>query len=106
METSAFQSFKLAVVDVVGLSKDALHIHVGLLVFFLAALVFRRSIRSLVPVTVVLALALAGEALDARDDVASLGHWRIGASVHDILNTMFWPCMLSALARCSIIRKS
>jgi hypothetical protein len=42
----------------------------------------------------VLGVALAGEMLDALDDVASLGHWRWQASLHDLVVTLFWPAIL------------
>ena len=50
-----------------------------------------------------LAVAMTGELLDMRDDIASLGYWRWGASLHDIANTVFWPAVLAALARWSSV---
>jgi hypothetical protein len=99
METSVVQSIKLAIVAATGLSKDALHIYVGLVVFLAMAAVLRKPLRSIIPWLVVVAVAIAGEALDMRDDVASLGYWRWNASLHDILNTIFWPTVLFLLAR-------
>ena len=99
METSALQSAKLAIIAVLGLSKDALHIYVGLSVFLVTALALRRSLRSLVPWFAVVVIAFAGELLDAIDDIRSLGHWRWTASIHDIVNTLFWPTALLLLAR-------
>jgi hypothetical protein len=32
-------------------------------------------------------------------DCAALGHWRWGASLHDIANTVAWPLILYFLAR-------
>jgi hypothetical protein len=43
MEVTAYQSLKLIILDVLGLSKDAIHLHIGLLVFFLAAVLWRRG---------------------------------------------------------------
>jgi hypothetical protein len=96
---SAIQSMKLAIVSATGLSKDALHVYVGLAVFVVVALLSksaRSSWRSLVAVLVV---AICGELLDMADDLMSLGHWRWHASVHDVVNTCFWPAVLSVLAR-------
>ncbi len=98
METSAFQTFKLAVVGATGLSKDAIHVYVGLAVW-LGVAALRRSIRSLLPLAVVLAVAVGAEAWDAFDDISTLGRWRIGASVHDVVNTLVWPTILMLLAR-------
>jgi hypothetical protein len=76
METSAIQSIKLAIVAATGLSKDALHIYVGLAVFLAAAIVLRKPLRSNVAWLVVVGVAIAGELLDMNDDIASLGYWR------------------------------
>jgi hypothetical protein len=97
--TSTFQATKLEVVSTLGLSKDALHIYVGLLVFLAAAALLRRPLGSSIPLAMVLVVACVGEIFDARDDIADLGCWRAGASMHDIVNTMFWPAVLFALAR-------
>ncbi|MDP9140773.1 MAG: hypothetical protein M3O62_08295 [Pseudomonadota bacterium] len=100
METSAVQAVKLAVVASLGLSKDAAHIYVGLSVFLITAWVLRKPWRSVVPWFAVLAVACAGELLDAVDNIRSTGHWIWRASLHDILNTLFWPTVLLLLARC------
>ena len=102
METSTAQTIKLAIVQATGLSKDALHIYVGLAVMFTAAVVLHKPLRSIVPWLVVLAVAVAGEMIDMHDDITSLGYWRWGASLHDVLNTLFWPSVLLFLARFSI----
>lgn len=99
MDTSAYQLAKLHVVQAVGLSKDALHVYVGMLVFLAVVLLFKKPLSSLVPLVAVLGVALLGEAFDARDDIATFGTWRVGAGVHDIVNTTFWPAVLSMVAR-------
>ena len=103
METSAVQAMKLVIVSTTGLSKDALHIYIGLSTQLLAAAILRKSVRSIVPWLLVLVIATTGELIDLHDDIASLGHWRWGASLHDILNTIFWPTVLLALARFSTL---
>jgi hypothetical protein len=102
METSTAQAIKLAIVSATGLSKDALHIYVGLTALLTAAAILRKPLRSTIPWIMVLALAVAGEMVDARDDIATLGYWRWGASLHDVVNTIFWPSVLLTLARCGI----
>jgi len=103
MGTPTVQSIKLAIISTTGLSKDALHIHAGLAIFFIAAVVLRKLLRSIVPWLLVLALAIVGELVDMRDDSLSFGYWRWDASVHDILNTLFWPSVLLLLARFSVL---
>ncbi|MES2507776.1 MAG: hypothetical protein V4599_13805 [Verrucomicrobiota bacterium] len=99
MPTSAVQSLKLTLVSVLGLSKDALHIHVGLGVFVAACVLFRRSPGAWLPWGLAVAAACAGEVVDMRDDLASLGHWRWLASLHDVVNTVVWPTVFFGLAR-------
>jgi hypothetical protein len=99
MATSTFQAVKLALVSVTGLSKDSLHVYVGLSVYLFVVLVVRNRFRSLVPWLAVLLVALFGEALDMKDDISSLGYWRWSASIHDIINTIFWPSVFVALSR-------
>lgn len=101
MALSAFQSFKHDLGTFVGLSKDALHVYFGLTAFLLTAAVVRQGLRSSAPLLVALAVAITGELLDARDNFRTYGQWRIGASIHDIVNTMFWPLALWLLARYS-----
>ncbi len=76
-----FQDAKVAALALTGLPKDALHIYVGLAVFFAAALLSRRRVGKALPVVAVLAVALAGEAWDVVDRWAigqtadPAGHW-------------------------------
>ncbi|HEX6638099.1 MAG TPA: hypothetical protein VF033_10625 [Steroidobacteraceae bacterium] len=98
-DTSFVQSLKLDIVAFTGLSKDALHVYVGIGVWLLAAALFRRSIATLRPWLAVLAVAVGIECFDAFDDWVDLGRWRWRASLHDVLNTLFWPTVLALLAR-------
>jgi hypothetical protein len=98
-ETSFVQSLKLDIMGFTGLAKDALHIYVGLGVWLLAAALFRRSITTLRPWLAVLVVACVIEGFDAFDDWVQLGRWRYMASLHDVINTLFWPTVLALLAR-------
>lgn len=102
---SAFQSMKHEIVHAVYLSKDALHIYVGMAAFLVSSAFASKGLRSVFPLLVVAALALLGEVLDARDDFRKFGHWRYMSSVHDFLNTVFWPLVLWLLARYSRVIK-
>ena len=99
MTTSTVQTAKLAVVAATGLAKDALHIYVGLAVFLLVLALWPGPRRTWRPLLIVLLVAVGGEFLDLRDDLASLGYWRWSASLHDVLNTAFWPAVLLGLMR-------
>ncbi len=104
MDTSAFQQAKLDLVTLLGLSKDALHIYVGLTVFLLATLVSRKRLGSPIPWLLVLAVAVVGEAWDLYDDLRTIGHWRWRASWHDVWNTLFWPTVLLVIGRLKLLR--
>lgn len=96
---SAFQTFKLGVIHVAGLPRDALHIYVGLGVFLVTALLSGRSLRHPAPILAVLLVALAGEFWDLLDTFRAGAPLAWGKSWHDIWNTMFWPLVLYLLAR-------
>ena len=96
---STIQMIKLFLVALTGLSKDALHVHVGLGTMLGAVMIFRLEFRSFLPWVVVLVAAVCGEMLDMFDNLSSLGHWQWGMSVHDMANTLFWPTILLLLAR-------
>lgn len=103
MESTAFQAVKAAIVTFTDLGRDALHVYVGLAALILSAWVLRKSLRSLLPWFIVLVVAVAAELLDLRDDMATTGIPRWGASLHDIVNTLFWPSVILLLARRGIL---
>lgn len=96
---SWLQSAKAWTIAHTGLAKDALHIHVALLLFFGAALVFRWKLTSWKPWLVVAVAALAGEAWDLRDSLVFGTPVRPGANLHDLWNTMLWPSAILLMAR-------
>jgi hypothetical protein len=103
METSWYQAAKLVLISTLGLSRDALHVHVGLGIFMIAALLLRRPLSSPLPLALVFVAAVAGEGLDLRDDLGTLGYWRWQASLGDIVNTVFWPFVVWLLARSGML---
>ena len=90
---------KQLVIGATGLAKDALHIHVGLLVFFAAAALVRWPLRSGKPWAAALIAALAGEIWDQANVVAAGGSIDLAPSWHDVWNTMLWPTIITMLAR-------
>jgi hypothetical protein len=103
MEVTSFQTIKLIILSVTGLSRDALHIYTGLIVMFGTALMLRRPLRSLVPLIMVILVCMLAETVDMYDDIAFRGYWRWNASLHDFLNSLFWPTMIFLLARYTAI---
>ncbi len=82
---------KTLLVELSGISKDALHVRIGLTAFFGSMFFLKRSAASLLPWLVVLGL-------DALNEVRDLFIWRgepgmaqLGESLRDLLNTMLWP---------------
>lgn len=93
------QDAKLLVMQFTGLEKDALHIYIGLMVFFGSALLFRWRVGKAGPLLVAAMFAVGGEIWDVVDNVRGgmpmlwAGHW------HDVWNTLFWPVVITLLAR-------
>ena len=76
--------------DGTGLSDTILHIHAGLTVLMLARIVTRRSLGSLVPLSVV----VAAEAFNEIMDRLYYGSWRWTDTLGDVANTLFWPLVI------------
>jgi hypothetical protein len=94
-----FQQWKTEMIDVTGLAKDALHIHIGLLVFILVRLVWRGRGGWIVAWLVALAFALGGEWLDIRAEEAASALQPDPAHWHDVWNTMLWPTIFLVVGR-------
>ena len=102
-----FTAFKINIIEVSGLAKDALHIYVGVGIYLLCLLVLRpiiknQSIRSFMALVVVTGIALLGEYLDNRNTIeasgmAGLSHEQLVASLRDLINTCMLPYVLYAL---------
>jgi len=100
---SALQQAKQLAVDHLHLAKDALHIHVVLLAFFLSMLVFRWRARQWRPWLVALAVALVGEIADIVDTLNGGARLRLWGNWHDVWNGMLWPTVIWLLARFSTV---
>ncbi|MBT4286580.1 MAG: hypothetical protein HOD92_04525 [Deltaproteobacteria bacterium] len=104
MKTSLYQLAKLEVLSVVNLTKDAIHIHIGMLVFVCWIVLFRKSIRSFNSLIPVLIVVLVMEGFDLRDDYNTFGFFRWPASLHDIANALLWPFLLVFFSRTYLIK--
>lgn len=90
---------KLVIIDVTGLAKDALHVHIGLALFIGTRLFWRGRGGWVVAWLVALAGTLTGELLDSVGTAAP-GHRRPDAAHwHDIWNTMMWPTLFLLVGR-------
>ena len=103
--TSGYQMLKLRVLDVVPLSKDAVHVYIGMACLLVSLLVLRVPLRSYRAVILGVVAALTMEALDLRDDLATVGHFRSAASLEDVVNTNLIPLATVTVARLGWVRK-
>lgn len=102
---SPLQEAKWFLIGATGLSKDALHIYVGLGVLFAAALPGRWRVGDWQPLVAVLLVAMAGELWDLLDNIRTNVPMQWQGHVKDILNTLFWPAALTLLARTRLFRR-
>ena len=82
-----------------GVSMDALHVIVGVVLQLLLALLFRSSVARPMPLLVVLALALLNEANDFRVEIWPDPGMQFGEAVKDVVLTMFLPTLIFLVAR-------
>ncbi len=106
MDVFTVDAAKLAIVAATGLSKDTLHVYVGMAIFLGVAGLARRPLRSLVPWLAVLVVTCVGEVVDMRHNLAMHGSLLWQGSVHDLFNTLFWPTVMLMLARCTRMLES
>jgi hypothetical protein len=90
-------SYKIWLIETVGLTNDALHVHGALLILCVSALVLRRRPDSLWCWSIVLVAELLNEYADLRG--AAPGEVAMDAALHDIYNTMLWPTVILILGR-------
>jgi hypothetical protein len=92
---NAYSQLKNDIGEMSGSQENLLHIHLGLIIFVLAALLMRRKMRSPLPLAIVAVFALMNEIVDFLSEwPSSLSH-----SIVDVANTLFWPLVLFLIAR-------
>jgi hypothetical protein len=89
--------YKIWLIDFVGLTNDAMHIHGSILILFVSAVLLRRRPDSLWCWLIVLVAELFNEFADLHG--VAPGEATIDAAVHDLYNTMFWPTVIVVLGR-------
>ena len=95
----SFSNLKNAIAFYTGLEKDALHIHVALLLYVLALWIFRQTRRSRFPWIAVFLIEMANEGHDLIINWPEGPHWAISESAKDLWNTMLWPTVLLLVGR-------
>ena len=82
-----------------GVSMDALHVIVGVLLQLLIARLFKSSLARPMPLLALLALELINEANDFRVEIWPDPGMQFGEAVKDIVLTMFIPTLIFLVAR-------
>lgn len=90
---SNYQIFKLGILAVVPLAKDAIHVYIGFLCLLFALIILRRKLSSFWCLVPGLLVSCAMEVFDLRDGFP----WQ--ESLKDIVNTNLMPFVLVLLAR-------
>jgi hypothetical protein len=96
--SSNYQIFKLAVMSVLPLTKDAIHVYIGFLCLLVALIVLRRKLTSFWALVPGLVVSLAMEVFDLRDGFS------LAESAKDLVNTNLIPLLLVLLARWGALR--
>lgn len=85
-----YHAFILWIGDGTGLPDAILHIHAGLAILLFVRVVTGRSLGTFIPFAVVVAAELGNETMDWL----SYG-LRVGDTLSDLANTLFWPFVIS-----------
>ena len=89
--------YKTRLVDFVGLTNDAMHVHGSILILFASAIFLRRRPDSSWCWLIVFAAELFNEYADLKG--VAPGEATIDAAIHDLYNTMLWPSVILVLGR-------
>ena len=82
-----------------GLDMDALHVHGGILLQLLVALLVRRPVKSIIPWAAVLAAIVANEYYDLHYEIWPTRAEQWAESIRDGWNTMLMPTLIMLAAR-------
>ena len=91
--------FKTELVRATALSRDALHIYLGLFVQLTVALLLRRRLGDWLPWLAVFALAVGNEIADLWVEIWPQHAFQAASAIHDLVNTMILPTALLLFAR-------
>lgn len=96
-----YESWKIAIATWVGIDDWLIHSQFGMIIFVLAAIVMRRSLASIVPVS----LVIASEGFNETLDRLNYGSWRWPDTSRDLIFTIGWPVILFLCARTGLFRR-
>jgi hypothetical protein len=90
---------KLVAEHSTGVSMDALHVIVGVVMQLMIALLFRSAVARPLPLLALPALELVNEANDFRVEIWPDPGMQFGEAVKDVVLTMFIPTLIFLVAR-------
>lgn len=105
-EISGYQTFKLYLTELLGVSRDGFHVLLGFLVFLLVAGVFKLRLSSPKTLIAPLLFVVVLEVFDTRDALVYGFPVDILDSIHDMLIGMLLPVLTVLYARSAERRKS
>jgi len=91
---SPYQQLKNHILAIVGISKDAVHIYIGIGCLLISILLLRLPPTSFKSLILTVLVSLGMEAMDLRDNVKYREMTRVMASLHDIWNTNLLPFLV------------
>ncbi len=94
-----YQDLKPVIMEVFGLSRDAIHMHVGFLAYLASFLWMKKSRFSRKVLVFPVGLSLLMELFDLVSDLGRVGRPFPWAYAHDLLNTNAIPVMLFFVLR-------
>lgn len=94
-----FQALKIGLLEFTGLAKDAMHVHIGLIVFVIVRLLWRWRGGWILAWLAALTVALVGEYFDIQGEFMRHEFTSDSAHWHDVWNTMVWPTVLMLVGR-------
>jgi len=96
---SPYQQLKGQILAAVGLSKDAVHLYIGIGCLLISVLVLRFAPTAYRSLALGLLVSLGMEAMDLRDNVRYREATRAVASLHDLVNTNLLPYLMVVALR-------
>ena len=86
------------VADLFGLSHDAMHVHAGLAIFLVVAVLLRKARGGVwLALGAVLLAELGNEVGDSFDWIRWTGRPNLVESAKDVVSTVLWPLVLSVI---------
>lgn len=96
---SPYQAMKPVIQEFLGLTRDAIHIHIGFFCYFVAYLMFKKKRNSALLLLPGFVFSVLMEIKDNYDSISIHRGLNIPASLHDIVNTNLIPVMVFILLK-------